>query len=299
MARELRVLSEGGHYFESPRWHAGTWWVSDQYAHTVATVAADGTRSTVLEVDGRPSGLGWLPGGDLLVVSMLDQRILRRSADGSVSVHAELAPWCRDKANDMVVDGLGRAYVGCFGFDLLGGADPEPSLLIRVDPDGAVIPVAVDLLFPNGSVVVDDGRTLVVGETLGARYSAFTIEDDGSLRDRRVWAQLAPTPPMTTFGQVLADAEVAPDGCTADAEGCIWSADVLGARVIRVAEGGAVLDEVPMPRGVGAFACMLGGEDGRELLVCAAPDFDEDARLVATESLLLTTTVDVPHAGHP
>lgn len=299
MAGQLEVLSEGGHFFEGPRWHDGTWWVSDFYGRQVQTVTPDGDRATVMEVAGQPSGLGWLPDGDLLVVSMVDHRLLRRSPDGDVSVHAEFGEHCGDKANDMVVDAQGRAFVGNFGFDLMGGGDPTGATLVRVDPDGAVTPVAEDLLFPNGSVILPDDRTLVVGETVGCRYTAFTIADDGSLTDRRLWAQLSPTPEMTTFEEVLAAAEVAPDGCTLDAEGCIWFADALGARVVRVAEGGEIHDEIAMPAGLGAFACALGGQDGRTLLVCAAPDFHEQAREAATEAVLLTTTVDVPGAGRP
>lgn len=299
MTDALAVLSEGGHFFEAPRWHDGSWWVSDFYAHAVQTVDPDGGRRTVVEIDGRPSGLGWLPDGDLLVVSMTDQRVLRRGPDGGLTEHADISAHCVDKANDMVVDGAGRAWVGNFGFDLMAGADPTGTTLVRVDPDGAVHVAAEDLLFPNGSVVTEDGRTLIVGETIGCRYTAFTIGDDGTLTDRRIWAQLSPTPEMTTFGEVLAAAEVAPDGCTLDADGAIWFADALGARVVRVAEGGEVLDEIHVPDGVGAFACQLGGDDGRTLLVCAAPDFHEAARQAATEAVLLTATVEVPHAGLP
>lgn len=299
MDHQLRTLSEGGHFFEAPRWHDGTWWVSDFYAQAVQTVAADGSRSTVLEVEGRPSGLGWLPGGDLLVVSMLDHRVLRFRTDGTLTEHADISAHCGDKANDMVVDAAGRAFVGNFGFDLMGGGEPTGATLVRVDPDGSVHVAAEDMLFPNGSVILPDGRTLLVGETIGCRYTAFTIADDGELTHRRVWAQISPTPELTTFAEVLAAVEVAPDGCGLDAEDHVWAADALGGRVIRVAEGGAVVDEVAMPEGLGAFACMLGGEDGHTLLVCAAPDFHEQARSAATEAVLLTTTVDVPAAGRP
>ncbi|CAN5406049.1 SMP-30/gluconolactonase/LRE family protein [soil metagenome] len=299
MGSSLSVLVEGGHFFEGPRWHDGTWWVSDFYAHTVSTVAADGTMTTVMEVEGQPSGLGWLPDGSLLVVSMRDQRILRRSPDGEVTEHADISAHCGGKANDMVVDRSGRAFVGNFGFDLMAGADPELANLVRVDPDGSVHVAAGDLYFPNGSVILPDGRTLVVGETIGCRYTAFTIDDDGSLSDRRVWAQLAPTPELGTFEEVLAATAIAPDGCTLDAEGRIWAADALGARVIRIAEGGEILDSIAMPEGLGAFACMLGGEDGRTLLICAAPDFAEHERATKTEAVLLTTTVEVAHAGRP
>jgi sugar lactone lactonase YvrE len=294
----LNTLLEAGSFFESPRWHEGRWWVSDFYRHRVLAVDADGAAEEILAVDGQPSGLGWMPDGSLLVVSMRDRRILRWSDDG-VTLHADVSDYCGGHLNDMVVDSRGRAYVGNFGFDLMGFADPAPAALVRVDPDGAASVVAEDLLFPNGSVITPDERTLIVGETAGARYTAFTIEDDGSLTDRRIWAQVAPTPPMTTFEETLSQLQFGPDGCALDAEGHVWAADEVGARCVRRAPGGEIVDEIAAPDGLDFFACMLGGEDGRTLLICAAPDFAEANRTAAHEAVLLTTTVDVPHAGLP
>ena len=294
----LNTLLEAGSFFESPRWHEGRWWVSDFYRHRVLAVDADGAAEEILAVDGQPSGLGWMPDGSLLVVSMRDRRILRWSDDG-VTLHADVSDYCGGHLNDMVVDSRGRAYVGNFGFDLMGFADPAPAALVRVDPDGAASVVAEDLLFPNGSVITPDERTLIVGETAGARYTAFTIEEDGSLTDRRIWAQVAPTPPMTTFEETLSQLQFGPDGCALDAEGHVWAADEVGARCVRLAPGGEIVDEIAAPDGLDFFACMLGGEDGRTLVICAAPDFAEANRTAAHEAVLLTTTVDVPHAGLP
>ena len=299
MGYELATLLDGGHFYEGPRWHDGTWWVSDFYAHTVQRVTADGHAEVVMTVDAQPSGLGWMPDGSMLVVSMRDHRLLRRAVDGTVTVHADLSEHCGGKANDMVVDAKGRAFVGNFGFDLMGGADPSPATLVRVDPDGSVSVAAEDMWFPNGSVILPDEATLVVGETMGARYTAFTIAEDGSLTDRRTWAELAPAPTLGTLEETLAGLAIGPDGCTLDAEGHIWTADAMGARVLRVAPGGEVVDQVTMPEGLGAIACQLGGEDGRTLLICAAPDFLEHMRMDATEAVLLTTTVEVGHAGRP
>jgi len=296
---ELTTLLEGGSFFEGPRWHDGRWWVSDFYRHRVVAVSTDGREQQVMEGEGQPSGMGWLPDGSLLVVSMKDHLVLRRSANGEVSVHADVSEFCGGHLNDMVVDGEGRAYVGNFGFDLMGGGDPNPAALIRVDPDGSASVVAEDLLFPNGSVITPDGRTLIVGETAGARYTAFTIEDDGSLTDRRVWAQVADTPPITTLEETLGKLRFGPDGCGLDAEEHIWSADEVNARCVRVAEGGEIVAEIAMPEGLNVFACMLGGDDGRTLLMCAAPDFSEQARSANHEAVLLTTTVDVGRAGLP
>jgi sugar lactone lactonase YvrE len=297
--RRLQTLLEGGSFFEGPRWRDGRWWVSDFFRHRVITVAADGREEHVLTVEGRPSGLGWMPDGSLLVVSMVDHRILCRSPEGELTVHAEVGDLCAGYLNDMVVDGAGRAYVGEFGFDLTGFADPEPANLLRIDPDGTASVAARDMLFPNGSVITPDGRTLIVGETAGARYTAFAIEEDGSLGDRRIWAQVAPTPEFTSFQETLGNLRFGPDGCALDAEGHIWSADEVGARCVRLAPGGEIVDEIPAPEGQDVFACMLGGEDGRTLLMCCAPDFHEQARQAAHEAVLVTTTVDVPHAGLP
>jgi sugar lactone lactonase YvrE len=297
--RTLQVLVQGGAFFEGPRWRAGRWWVSGFYRHLVLTVDSERRIEEVLVVDGQPSGLGWMPDGSLLVVSMRDHRILRWSPETGATVHADVSQYCGGHLNDMVVDGEGRAYARNFGFDLMGGADPAPAALIRIDPDGTASVAAEDLLFPNGSVITPDGRTLIVGETAGARYSAFSIEEDGALTDRRIWAQLAPTPAFTTLQETLAQLQFGPDGCALDAEGHIWAADEVGARCVRLAPGGQIVDEIVAPDGLDIFACMLGGDDGLTLLMCAAPDFAEESRSANHEAVLLTTTVDVPHAGLP
>jgi len=297
--RVLTPLLEGGAFFECPRWRDGRWWVSDFYRHGVYTVSTGGSEELVAEVEHQPSGLGWLPDGSLLIVSMKDQRVLRRAPDGNVGVHADLGVFTDSSLNDMVVDAQGRAWVGCFGFDLMAFADPQMAPLMRVDPDGTATVVAEGLMFPNGSVITPDGSTLIVGETAGCRYTAFTIQSDGSLTDRRVWAQLAPTPELAPLQEMLPQIAVGPDGCTLDAEGHIWSADEAGGRCIRIQPGGAIVEEIPTPEGLGCYACGLGGDDGRTLLVCAAPDFLETNRRDARDAVLLTVTVDVPHAGLP
>lgn len=299
MSREFHTLFEGGTFFEGPRWHDGRWWVSDFYTHRVLAIDESGSAETIMTVAGQPSGLGWLPDGSLLVVSMKDHLVLRRSPDGQVSVHADIGSFCGGYANDMVVDAAGRAFVGNFGFDLMGGEDPVLASLVRVDPDGSVSLAASQLFFPNGAVILPDEQTLIVGETLGCRYTAFTIESDGSLSDRRVWAQLAPTPTLGSMDEVLPVVTVAPDGCGLDADGCIWMADAMGNRVARVAAGGEILESIAMPGGLGAYACQLGGSNGSTLLVCAAPDFFEHNRKEATEAVLLTVDVGVQAAGRP
>ena len=288
--RELSVLLEGGGFFEGPRWHDGRWFVSDFQEHHVLAVRVDGEVEEVMTgVEGQPSGLGWMPDGSLLVVSMLDKRILRQLADGSVVEHADLSDLCPGHTNDMVVDLFGRAYVGNLGFDIHDW-DPEkgapPTVLVRVDPDGTPTVVAEELHVPNGSVITPDGGTLIVGEATAARYTAFTIQDDGSLSDRRLWGQLPPEPPA------------GPDGCTLDAEGHIWMADPSGGPCRRLAPGAETVDQIQPPDGMTIFACMLGGDDGRTLLLCAAAPNAWSGKPEGT-AVLLTTTVEVPHAGLP
>jgi len=297
--RALRRLLEGGDFFESPRFQSGRWWVSDFYRHRVLTVDADGREEVQFEVEGQPSGLGWLPDGSLLVNSMKDHRMLRRHPDGSVTEHADLSAHCGGHLNDLVVDSQGRAYAGDFGFDLMNFGDPARTSLKRVDLDGTVTVVAEDLAFPNGMVVTPDGMSLIVGETAASRYTAFAILEDGALDQRRTWAQVDPEPPMGSFQDMIAKLGFAPDGCCLDAEGHIWAADAMGQRCMRIAPGGDVVEELRMPEGLGAYACMLGGADGTTLLICSAPDFGEHSRAGQRAGILFTTEVDAPHAGLP
>ena len=238
--RDISTLLDGGGFFEGPRWRDGTWWVSDFYRHTVSRVAPDGTETVVVEVENQPSGLGWLPDGSLVISSMKDHKVLRY-ADGELSVLADLDGLVGGHLNDLVVDAQGRTYVGNFGFDLMGGGTPAPADLIRVDPDGTVTVVATDIDFPNGSVITPDGSTLIVGETLGNRYTAFTVGPDGSLLERRTWASFGDAPAAESVDATIAAIKVAPDGCTLDADGHIWAADALGNRVVRVAPGGEIV----------------------------------------------------------
>ena len=297
-AREVTTLFEGGRFFEGPRWRDGTWWISDFYRRTVSRIATDGTETVVTEVEAQPSGLGWLPDGSLVISSMKDHKVLR-FADGELSVLADLEGMVGGHLNDLVTDAHGHTFVGNFGFDLMGGGAPAPATLIRVDPDGTATVAARDLHFPNGTVITPDGSTLIVGETTGNRYTAFDLAPDGTLSNRRVWAAFGALPQAETFLEGMALIKVAPDGCSLDAEGHIWSADALNNRCVRVAPGGEIVDEITVPGDLGIYACQLGGDDGRTLLLCAAPDFFEHNRIGSDDAILFTTTVDVPHAGLP
>jgi sugar lactone lactonase YvrE len=296
---QLHTLLEGGAFFESPRWHEGRWWVSDFYRHLVLSVGVNGEPREVLEVEEQPSGLGWMPDGSMLVVSMRDHRILRWSADAGVTQHADVSEYCGGHLNDMVVDTHGRAYVGNFGFDLMGGGDLEPANLIRVDPDGGASIAAEDLLFPNGSVITPDGKTLIVGEPPGRAIRPSQSMRTGRSAIAASGAQIAPTPEITSLAETLSKLQFGPDGCGLDAESHIWCADEVNARCVRIAPGGDIVEEIEAPAGLDFFACMLGGDDGRTLLMCAASDFAEVNRIATREAVLLTTTVDMPHNGLP
>jgi sugar lactone lactonase YvrE len=297
MTAGFTIVAEGLSYPEGPRWHAGRIWYSDLYTHRVLSSSEDGSDCRVeAEVPGQPSGLGWLPNGQLLVVSMRDRRLLRREADGDLVTHADLAGLVGGDLNDMVVDAVGRAYVGNLGFDIGSGSPLEPATLLRVDPDGSITAVADDLWFPNGSAITDDG-VLIVNESFGNRVTAFDLAEDGTLANRRTWAQFGDLPTERQVGKVLRQLSVSADGCALDADGALWVADAIGSRVLRLRSGGELLDEIVL--GTGVFACMLGGRDGRTLFLCTAPDADGRARAKTLEGKVLAIRVEVPRAGRP
>ncbi len=277
------VVVDGLAFPEGPRWHDGQLWFSDMHADEV--VVTNGSRQTIATVEHQPSGLGWLPDGRLLIVSMTDRRVLRREPNGDLSVHADLSDLAPFHCNDMVVNANGDAYVGNFGFDLHGGAASCTTNLILVSASGHASVVAEDLAFPNGTVITPDGRTLIVGESGNGQLTAFDIAADGTLTNRRIWATL-PT------GSV-------PDGICLDAEGAIWSACPLTGAVWRIAEGGTVLAETRVDRDQRAFACMLGGLDRRTLYVCASTHSHPDSCRANRTARIVKLDVDIPGAGLP
>lgn len=278
----LETLLDGLTFPEAPRWHDGRLWFSDFYTQRVVAVDPGGRAETMLEIPQRPSGLGWMPDGALLVVSMLDRRLLRVE-NGTPRLHADLSALATGPCNDMVVDGQGRAYVGNFGYDRHKGEPPRTTCLARVDPDGRVTRAAEDLFFPNGTVITPDGRTLIIGETQAHRLTAFDMAADGRLDNRRVWASL--------------DENVFPDGMCLDAEDAIWVSDARGPALLRVREGGKV-DRTVSTGTRYAFACMLGGADRRTLFVCTSTG-SGPAMADKRDGAIETVRVDVPGAGLP
>ncbi len=282
MASEGSVLLDGLAFGEGPRWHEGRLWFSDMHDHKVIAVDEAGQREDIAHVPTRPSGLGWLPDGRLLIVSMTDQRLLVQEPSGQLAEYADLSPHATHHCNDMVVDAQGRAYVGNFGFDLDAGDKPTPTTLILVTSKGQTQVAADDLSFPNGTVITPDGKTLIVGESFGARLTAFDIAPDGTLSNRRVWASMS--------GAV-------PDGICLDAEGGIWVASPVSAEVLRIVEGGEVTDRLPVK--TQAFACMLGGADGRTLFVCTASASDPDVCAEKRDGRIETFRVEYARSGLP
>jgi sugar lactone lactonase YvrE len=279
-----------GLYFgECPRWHDGRLWYSDFFDHAVFSVSPEGDRRVEVDFDGEPSGLGWLPDGRLLINSRLDRAIVRREADGTLVRHGELTPWATWHANDMVVASNGQAYAGNFGFNLDGlydgSVEPSaiaPTSLVRVDPDGSSCEAAGDLHFPNGTVITDDGGTLIIAESMGGRLSAFDRAADGTLSGRREWAALP---------------GVAPDGICLCADGTVWVANALGAECVRVAEGGEIVERVTTSRG--CFACMLGDEDRLTLYLVTAESSDAAKARLSRNGALEKVRTSVPGAGLP
>jgi sugar lactone lactonase YvrE len=248
----------------------------------VNAVDLDGNVEQIVHVEARASGLGWLPDGRMLVVSMADRRLLRLDNGGLIE-HADMAELASFQCNDMVVDGRGNAYVGNAGFDLRERPlKPRPAEIVLVTPDGAASVVDREVMFPNGSVVSADGSTLIVAETFANKLTAFDIGPDGTLSNRRTWAELP---------------ERAPDGICLDAEGAIWVADANTPSCLRIAEGGEVLATVDTsPRR--CFACMLGGPDRTTLFLCVAENYSGDAIRRRTGAIEFVE-VEVPGAGWP
>jgi sugar lactone lactonase YvrE len=284
------TLLAGLAFPEAPRWHDGALWFSDIYGGVIRRVDVErGIVESVIEVPDDPSGLGWLPDGRLLVVAM-NQRAVLRHDDGAFVQHADLSAFAPWPCNDMIVAANGTAYVGHFGWDRAHQSTPEaPASLLRVRTDGAVDVAAEPMIFPNGMALSPDGATLIVAESRASRLTRFAVRDDGTLGDRRVFAELAPEP-----GAVMAP----PDGICLDAEGAVWMADPVGRRVLRVREGGEVTHTVRVGDDA-PLACVLGGVDRTTLCIASASVFERDAARESRSGRISVVSVDVPGVGAP
>jgi sugar lactone lactonase YvrE len=278
---KLEPLLQGLVFPEGPRWHDGKLWFSDMHAHQVRTVDLNGHAESVVAVETWPSGLGWLPDGTLLIVSMTDRKLMRYSG-GQLQVHADISQLASYYCNDMVVDGDGRAYVGNFGFDLFSGSAQKPAELVLVDPNGSARIVATGLSFPNGCVITPDHNNLIVAESLGHRLTAFHIERDGSLVNQSIWAELG---------------DAVPDGIALDAENGLWVASPLTKELLYVEQGGKVAQRIncdSMP-----IACALGGISRKTLFVLLADSVNPDECRASESARIEIMDVQVPGAGWP
>jgi sugar lactone lactonase YvrE len=283
---ELMVLLDGLGIPESPRWHDGRLWFCNWIARQVMAVDMDGKAEVMLtrDPDSHPMGysIDWLPDGSLLTTG---DKVRRQEPDGSMTVYAEQA------ANEIVVDARGNAYVNGADFEgfSAAGTVPKPGYIKLLGPDGQLRQVAGDIQFPNGMVISPDGRTLIISESMAGRLSAFGIDDDGGLSDRRVFAE-----------------GLGPDGICLDAEGAVW-VQTGGSAVVRVAEGGRVLQRVEVAEDRAPFALMLGGPDRRTLFICTAQWRQADGIAANLKRLaegprtgeILGLPVEVPGAGRP
>lgn len=280
---EIETLLDGRAFLEGPRWHVGpdgvgALYVSDMHAHEVLRVDEHGAVEVLAALDTAPSGLGWLPDGDLLIVSMDDRRLQRRAADGTLTEHADCSALAPNEINDMVVDDAGHAFVSQFGFDFHGGAAFASAPVLRIDPDGAVAEATDGLRMANGMVITADRSTLIVAQSAGKDLVAYDLAADGALSARRVWAELPEYP----------------DGICIDADDAVWIASPVGDCFVRVAEGGEVLERIDTP-GRHAIACAIGGSDGHTLFGCTSPTHGQPAESRAARGARVEITkVEVP-----
>ena len=279
-----RVLTTGHAFGESPRWHNDRLWFSDWGEQEILAVELEGHVETVVRVDfpSFPMCIDFLRDGRLLIVSGRDGRLLRRESDGSLVTHADLSTLSRHPWNDLVVDGRGSTFINEAGFAFPAG-EFAPGTIAQVTPDGSVRLAADGLAFPNGMAIAPDNSTLIVAESYGNQLTALDITADGSLSDRRVWADLG---------------DGVPDGICLDAEGAVWYGDVPNKRCVRVRAGGDILETIALDRG--CFACALGGRDGSTLFMVAQEwGSPGHMRSAARTGQLLITQAPAPHAGWP
>jgi sugar lactone lactonase YvrE len=283
MTRTVKTLISDLAFGESPRWRADGLYLADIHANRIVVWRPSGFLDVVATFASPVSGLGWLPDGRLLVVSMHDRKVLRQERDGRFAIHADLAQIASWHANDMVVAANGDAYVGNFGFSLEAPGTFKLAKLARVTATGVVSQAADDLFFPNGSVITPDGKTFIVAESGRRKLTAFDIGARGELSNRRDWATLPE--------------RALPDGICLDREGAIWVASPPSHELLRIAEGGEVLDVIQTEQQ--AIACMLGGPDRLTLYVCTSDSTDPTLCRTHPTARLLSVEVDVPGAGLP
>jgi sugar lactone lactonase YvrE len=278
---QAAVLLEHLAFPEGPRWHQGQFWFTDQHARQVCRVSRQGGLEVMIETDDLPGGLGWLPDGSLLVVYMTRRQIMRWDGVG-LELYADLSRHASFHCNDLLVDPAGRIYAGNFGFDLHGGAEQAPAELLLVDTDGSVHLLSDQVIFPNGAVMTPDQRQLIVAETFGHCLTAFSLDQRGRVSGSALWADLG---------------DRTPDGICLDRQGMIWVASPATREVIRVQQGGAIVDRCAT---IGTpYACTLGGPQRRDLYLCTSETDDPNQALAHRSGRIEYVTVAVGGAGYP
>ena len=288
------IIATGLVFPESPRWHKNKLWFSDAHDHKVKSCDLDGNVELVVALTPpfKPSGLGFLPDGRLLIVATPD-KLMRLDPDGLVEV-ADLSALSPYGLNDMVVDKNGNAYIGGLGFNVYdASAKPQMAPIVLVTPSGETRIVAEDMGFPNGCVVSEDGKTLIIGETLSSRYTAFDIQGDGSLSNRRVWAQFD----ERGFTRKDRNKRIAPDGCCMDEKGGIWIASPGIDEVVRSLEGGEITHRIKPSRT--PFACMLGGPERKDLFIATGNSHHPTESVALKSGCIERVSVDIAGAGIP
>lgn len=273
---------DGFVFLEGPRWFEGHLWVSDVMGRTVYRITEDGRRTAMVDVPHRPSGLGFLPDGTPLIVSMEDRQVFRL-VGGALELHVDLGDSARGDLNDMVVDRDGRAYVGSLGYDIFAGEAPVPGKIFIVEPDGSWRVAADGLSLPNGAVITADGRHLIVAESFAGKLTLFDRARSGDLSNPRSYADLP--------GRI-------PDGICLDADGNIWVAEFGGGRFSLIDLQGAAVAAVDV-RPYAAVACQLGGTHGNTLYCLVYPGEISDIARGVPGGAILTATVQAPAAGSP
>lgn len=286
----MQTLTAGWQFLEGLWWRDGRFWLVDCFGGKVIAVTPEGETETVFTHDGTISSIGWRADGEMVFVAMLDSKLHRVTAEGHEQI-ADLAQAQRGIPNDMITDAAGRCYIGTMGFNIQGGEPFAPGAILRVDPDGSVSIAADGLLFPNGMAFLDGGSTLVVAETFGQRLTAFTVGDDGSLSDRRIWATFGPPIDTPDLGAFIPTMVLGPDGIADGPDGSIWVSDPFGRQVVLVAPGGEIVKRHAVEQGMAAYSCVMGGADGSKLAVCLAASHDlnhvrqhpDNSRLIALD----------------
>ena len=275
---EITQLMDGILLGECPRWHDGKLWFADWVGQKLYTLAPGGQPRIEADIASLPFSFDWLPDGRMLLVHAADNDLKLRAPDGSFARFADLSALSEYGCNEITVHPTGHIYVNNVNFDFPGGAF-QPGFIALVGPDGSARKVAEGLAFPNGMAITPDGRTLVCAESFNGNLTAFDIAPDGSLANRRLWANVG------QYGN---------DGISTDAEGAIWTS--TGPTVLRIRDGGEVTDRFELDRM--CFAVMLGGEDGRTLYM-VANEWTGSVDITRPTGRVFSTRVSVPRAGNP